>query len=140
MELLDGEAINIDKDEVEIIEVDDHSSDDEEEEEEEEGGAVTSSDEIDLDISDGSETEMPAEEEIVHNTFAEDTGVPARIEDFLNAEKAKSSKTLLPFFVSVNNSIKQARLSVRKRAAVDAEVVKNLVKEAKKRKESGDNA
>ena len=138
MELLDGEAI--DEDEVEIVEVDDHSSGDEDEdaeeeeaeEEEEEDGGVTSSDE--------SESEMPEEEEIKRNTFAEDTGVLARIEDFLNAEKAKGSKTLLPFFVNVNNAIKQARLSLRKRAAVDDEVVKNLVEEAKKRKDSEGNA
>ena len=130
MELLDGEMMESYEDEVEIVD----SSD---EEGEEENITVTSDYEIDMQID--KESETPANQEI-HNTFAEDSEILARIEDFVNAEKIKSSTTLLPFFVSVNNSLKQARLSLRKREAVDETVVKEIVGQAKKRKKSEDNA
>ena len=63
-----------------------------------------------------------------------DLAALARIQECIKSEKAKTSSVLLPFFVSVENSLASARLRVRKRAASDQELVEHLVTEAKKRK------
>ena len=64
--------------------------------------------------------------------FVSDLDALHRINDAIQAEKANTSSTLLPFFVSVGNALALARQTVRKRAAANNEIVGDLVAAAKK--------
>ena len=59
--------------------------------------------------------------------FMSDLDALERINVAIQAKRAKTSSTLLPFYVSVGNALAPARLNVRRRAAVDQNVVDDLV-------------